>query len=116
MSTAIQRIDTWARRNSYVLRIPPGMLVDDGTGAVLADPQTITARAYVDDGLPEPTAIAGVGAVPFTYAAGQWVCELPYSSTFNARATIRVIATLTNAGTGHDLMDARVTLVRADGR
>lgn len=117
MSSSIERIGTWARRNSYVLKIAAGQLYDDVLGRALVngDAFTMGARAYVDNDLVTPTTISGVGQQSFSWTGTQWLCELPYASAFDTLATVRVIATLTAGSVTHDLMDARVTIVKADG-
>jgi hypothetical protein len=120
VSSPIQRLDTWARRTGYVLSIPAGQLYDDILARPLtdADSFTLAARAWADDDLPVPTAITGASSVALTWSAAtqRWVCELPYVTAFNALPSVRVIATITAGGATHDLMDARVTFVKADGR
>jgi len=110
----------WDRRTGFVASIPAGRLTDAILGRALIDGDafSLSARAWVDDGLTTPTAITGADAVGLAWspAASQWAAELPYVSALNALDGVRVIVTLTAGGVTHDLMDASFSFRRADGR
>lgn len=116
----IHRRGLWDRRTGFVARIPAGRLTDAILGRALIDGDafTLSARAFAATDSASPVPITGANPATLTWSpdASQWAAELPYLAAFDALEAVRVIVTLTAGGTTHDLMDASVSFVRADGR
>jgi hypothetical protein len=115
-ATAIPRLALWSRRTTCAVTIAAGQLTDPVLGRALVDgdPFTLSAVAVSDDA--PATVLAGPLAMAWSAVTNQWAAVLPYSGALDVVGRVRVIVTLTAGSTTHDLMDAALSFVRADGR